>query len=111
MRFLNREGDHVWAPRPDLVLMDLNLPKMDRPEVLAHIKTDPSLKMIQVIVLTTSASEMYAQAMTSGRLESSCLSGPKPREYFEQGPPCFFPSHGLSRAKPPVYVRGRALAA
>ncbi len=57
MAFLRREGDYAKAPRPDLVLLDLNLPRMDGREVLAEMKADPSLKLIPVVVLTSSQSE------------------------------------------------------
>ncbi|MEV0674946.1 response regulator [Actinosynnema sp. NPDC050436] len=52
--FLYRAGEHSSAPRPDVVLLDLNLPRMDGREVLAHIKSDPDLRSIPVVVLTTS---------------------------------------------------------
>ena len=54
MAFLRREGAHADAPRPDLILLDLNLPKMDGREVLAHIKEDADLKTIPTVILTTS---------------------------------------------------------
>jgi chemotaxis family two-component system response regulator Rcp1 len=57
MAFLRREGKHVEAPRPDLVLLDLNLPKKSGREVLAEVKTDPELMRIPVVVLTTSEAE------------------------------------------------------
>jgi len=57
LAFLRREGDYSNAPRPDLILLDLNLPKKDGREVLIEIKTDSSLKSIPVIVLTTSQAE------------------------------------------------------
>ena len=57
MTFLRREGDHAEAPRPDLILLDLNLPKKDGREVLREVKQDPSLKRIPVVVLTTSEAE------------------------------------------------------
>jgi CheY-like chemotaxis protein len=57
MRFLRREGDHADAPRPDLILLDLNLPRKDGREVLAELKADADLHTIPVIVLTTSAEE------------------------------------------------------
>ena len=57
MEFLRREGKHADAPLPDLVLLDLNLPKKDGREVLEEIKTDESLKRIPVVVLTTSKAE------------------------------------------------------
>ena len=58
MAFLRREGVHVDAPRPDLILLDLNLPKMDGREVLAHIKEDDNLKTIPTVILTTSDAEV-----------------------------------------------------
>lgn len=57
MRVLRREGPHAQAPRPDLILLDLNLPRKDGREVLADIKADADLRRIPVIVLTTSSSE------------------------------------------------------
>jgi CheY-like chemotaxis protein len=57
MTFLRREGRYSEAPRPDLILLDLNLPKKDGRAVLAEIKTDPDLKRIPVVVLTTSNAE------------------------------------------------------
>jgi chemotaxis family two-component system response regulator Rcp1 len=57
LAFLCREGKHVGAPRPDLIFLDLNLPKMDGREVLAQIKADENLKSIPVVVLTTSKAE------------------------------------------------------
>ena len=57
MGFLRREGEHADAPRPDLVLLDLNLPRMDGREVLQAVKSDPELASIPVVVLTTSEAE------------------------------------------------------
>jgi two-component system, chemotaxis family, response regulator Rcp1 len=57
MEFLHREGQFADAPVPDLVLLDLNLPKKDGRQVLSEIKADPDLRRIPVIVLTTSAAE------------------------------------------------------
>lgn len=57
LRFLRREGKHRDAPQPDLILMDLNLPKKDGRELLGEVKTDPELRQIPVIVLTTSGAE------------------------------------------------------
>jgi CheY-like chemotaxis protein len=70
MAFLRHEGSHANAPRPDLVLLDLNLPKMDGREVLALIKEDMDLKMIPVVVLTTSGSE--EDISKSYRLHANC---------------------------------------
>lgn len=57
LRFLRNEGEHAGAPRPGLVLLDLNLPGKDGREVLKEIKEDPRLKSIPVVVLTTSAAD------------------------------------------------------
>jgi CheY-like chemotaxis protein len=57
LAFLRREGPYHTAPRPDLVLLDLNLPRMDGREVLAEIKADPMLRTIPAVVLTTSEAE------------------------------------------------------
>jgi two-component system, chemotaxis family, response regulator Rcp1 len=57
MAFLRQQDGHAEAPRPDIILLDLNLPRMDGREVLRQIKNDDSLKRIPVVVLTTSKSE------------------------------------------------------
>ena len=57
MQFLRREGEYADAPRPDLILLDLNLPRMDGREVLAELKEDAALRSIPVVVLTTSEAE------------------------------------------------------
>lgn len=57
MMFLRREGKYALSPRPDLILLDLNLPKKDGREVLAEIKADERLRRIPVVVLTTSKAE------------------------------------------------------
>ncbi len=57
MAFLRHEGDYAGAAQPDLILLDLNLPRMDGREVLARIKSDPGLKMIPTVILTTSDAE------------------------------------------------------
>ena len=57
MQFLRKEGDYADKPRPDLVILDLNLPRMDGKEVLQAIKGDPNLLNIPVLILTTSAAE------------------------------------------------------
>jgi CheY-like chemotaxis protein len=57
MEFLRREGKYANAPRPDLILLDLNLPKKNGREVLAEIKADSDLKRIPVVVLTSSQAE------------------------------------------------------
>jgi two-component system response regulator len=57
LEFLRRQGRYTRAPRPDLILLDLNLPRKDGREVLAEIKADESLRRIPVVVLTTSAQD------------------------------------------------------
>ncbi|MBE3116690.1 response regulator [Candidatus Bathyarchaeota archaeon] len=57
MEFLRKEGSFAHVPVPDLILLDLNLPRKDGREVLAEIKTDPKLKRIPVVILTTSQAE------------------------------------------------------
>ncbi|MGK7917970.1 MAG: response regulator [Prochloraceae cyanobacterium] len=57
MLFLRQEGEYANAPRPDLIVLDLNLPRKDGREVLAEIKADPNLQRIPVVVLTTSRNE------------------------------------------------------
>jgi len=82
MTFLRREGAHVDAPRPDLILLDLNLPKMDGREVLAQIKEDASLKTIPTVILTTSEAEV--DIVKSYQLHANCyLSKPVQLDAFE----------------------------
>lgn len=57
LRYLRQENEHASAPRPDLILLDLNLPGKDGREVLAELKADPALQQIPVVVLTTSEAE------------------------------------------------------
>jgi CheY-like chemotaxis protein len=57
MAFLRREGPYAAAPRPDVILLDLNLPRKDGREVLEEVKGDPELRSIPVVVLTTSEAE------------------------------------------------------
>ncbi|MGH9659031.1 MAG: response regulator [Bryobacteraceae bacterium] len=70
MRFLRREGGYRNMPRPGLILLDLNLPKKDGREVLADIKSDPHLKNIPVVVMTSSAAE--DDIMRSYALHANC---------------------------------------
>jgi CheY-like chemotaxis protein len=70
MRFLRNEERFAEAPRPDLILLDLNLPKKDGREVLAEIKRDKALKDIPVVVLTTSSSQ--EDILKSYRLHANC---------------------------------------
>ncbi len=71
LRFLRREGPYADAPRPDLILLDLNLPRKDGREVLAEIKADPDLRTIPVVVLTTATAEQ--DVLRSYQLEASCF--------------------------------------
>ena len=82
MAFLQAEGNHVDAPRPDLILLDLNLPRMDGREVLAQIKEDESLRTIPTVILTTSDAE--ADIAKSYQLQANCyLSKPVQLDAFE----------------------------
>ena len=83
MAYLRHEGTHVDAPRPDIILLDLNLPKMDGREVLAHIKEDEDLKTIPIVILTTSEAE--ADILKSYQLRANCyLSKPVQLDEFER---------------------------
>lgn len=80
--FLNQEGLHASSPRPDLILLDLNLPKMDGREVLARIKADEGLKSIPTVILTTSDAD--TDIAQSYKLQANCyLSKPVQLEAFE----------------------------
>lgn len=82
MAFLRCEGAYVNAPRPDFILLDLNLPRMDGRQVLARIKSDEDLKSIPTIVLTTSDAE--ADILKSYQLQAnSYLSKPVQLDAFE----------------------------
>ena len=82
MAFLRHERGHTRAPRPDIILLDLNLPKMDGREVLAHIKSDENLKTIPTVILTTSEAE--ADVLKCYQLQANCyLSKPVQLSAFE----------------------------
>jgi two-component system, chemotaxis family, response regulator Rcp1 len=82
MAFLRKQGVHTYAPRPDIILLDLNLPKMDGREVLVHIKDDENLKTIPTVILTTSDAE--ADILKSYQLQANCyLSKPVQLGAFE----------------------------
>ncbi len=70
LAFLHHHGAYVDAPRPDLILLDLNLPKMDGREVLSHIKNNDDLKTIPTVILTTSDAE--ADIAKSYQLQANC---------------------------------------
>ena len=71
LEYLHRRGEHADAVRPDLIILDLNLPKRSGHEVLADIKEDPDLRRIPVAVLTTSAAE--ADVVNSYDLGANCF--------------------------------------
>jgi two-component system response regulator len=82
MAFLRREGVHADAPRPDLILLDLNLPKMDGRQVLAQVKEDDNFKLIPTVILTTSNSD--EDILKSYELQANCyLSKPVQLEAFD----------------------------
>jgi CheY-like chemotaxis protein len=82
MEFLRREGPYVDAVRPDLILLDLNLPKMDGREVLAHIKDDEDLMTIPTVILTTS--ELEVDILKSYKLQANAyLTKPVQLPEFE----------------------------
>ncbi len=82
MAFLRNEEPNETAPRPDLILLDLNLPRMDGREVLALIKEDASLKTIPTVILTTSDAE--GDILMSYELRANCfLSKPVQLDEFE----------------------------
>jgi CheY-like chemotaxis protein len=70
MEFLYQRGKHADAPRPDLVLLDLNLPRKDGRAVLEEVKTDENLKRIPVVILTTSSDEQ--DILRSYNLHANC---------------------------------------
>jgi two-component system, chemotaxis family, response regulator Rcp1 len=83
LAFLNRDGEYVRAPRPDLIVLDLNMPKLDGRELLARVKADAKLKTIPVVVL--SASQAETDVVKSYQLQASCyLSKPGEFNEFEQ---------------------------
>jgi chemotaxis family two-component system response regulator Rcp1 len=70
LAFLNREGQYADAPRPDMILLDLNLPRKDGRQVLEEIKATPALMTIPIVILTTSNSE--EDVLRSYRLHANC---------------------------------------
>jgi two-component system, chemotaxis family, response regulator Rcp1 len=103
MAFLRQEGAHANAPRPDLILLDLNLPKMDGREVLAQIKKDNNLRTIPTVILTTSDAE--ADIAKSYQLQANCyLSKPVQFDAF-QSLVTSISDFWLTKAKLPQQVR------
>ena len=81
LEFLRNEGDNPDAPRPDLILMDLNMPRMDGRECLEQIKADEKLKSIPVVILTTSEAER--DIAQSYQLQANCyISKPVDLDQF-----------------------------
>jgi two-component system, chemotaxis family, response regulator Rcp1 len=104
MAFLRQKGAHAASPRPDLILLDLNLPRMDGREVLAHIKDDESLRLIPTVILTTSDAE--ADIVKSYQLQANCyLSKPVQLDAFEKLVKSIN-DFWLTRVKLPPQVRG-----
>lgn len=83
MQLLRREGEYAQAPRPDLILLDLNMPRKDGRETLAEIKADENLKSIPVVVLTTSDADQ--DVLKSYDLQASCyITKPVELEEFSR---------------------------
>jgi two-component system, chemotaxis family, response regulator Rcp1 len=83
IEYLRRLGKWAGAPRPDLILLDLNLPRKDGREVLFEVKNDPELKAIPVVVLTTSSAEQ--DIFKSYKLHANCyITKPVDLEQFVQ---------------------------
>jgi CheY-like chemotaxis protein len=80
MAFLRKEGKYAAAPRPDLILLDLNMPRRNGREVLQDIKSDNSLKTIPVVILTTSEAEQ--DILKSYKLNANCYVT-KPVDFYQ----------------------------
>ncbi len=82
LAFLRREPPYAEAPRPDLILLDLNLPRLDGRELLAVVKADEALNTIPIVILTTSDAE--ADILRSYQLQANVyLSKPVPLDAFQ----------------------------
>jgi two-component system, chemotaxis family, response regulator Rcp1 len=109
LAFLRREGKYARAPRPELIMLDLNLPRKDGREVLAEIKTDESLKTIPVVVLTTSRAEQ--DVLRAYSHHANCyITKPVDFEQFLHAVRCI-QSFWLMVVTLPHQVRTAALAA
>jgi len=82
LAFLKREGAHVNAPRPDLVFLDLNLPKVDGYQVLAAMKADPALRRIPVVAISGSRSEIDIARAYDEQISAYLVKPPGVDEYF-----------------------------
>ena len=107
MAFLNREGAYADAPRPDLILLDLSLPRMDGREVLAHIKGDAGLRAIPTVILTASDAELDIARSYELRA-NAYLSKPVQLSAYE--PSSVPPGPGTTRARGGSFQEQRSLA-
>jgi len=82
LAFLKREGTHAKAPRPDLVFLDLNLPKVDGYQVLAAMKADPVLRRIPVVAISGSKSEIDIARAYDEQISAYLVKPPGVNEYF-----------------------------
>jgi two-component system, chemotaxis family, response regulator Rcp1 len=82
LAFLKREGKHVNATRPDLVFLDLSLPRVDGYQVLEAMKADPSLRRIPVVVISGSRSEMDIARAYDDQISAYLVKPPGVNEYF-----------------------------
>jgi chemotaxis family two-component system response regulator Rcp1 len=82
LAFLKREGAHVNAPRPDLVFLDLNLPKVDGYQVLEGMKADPVLRRIPVVAISGSSKEMDIARAYDAQISAYLIKPPSVEEYF-----------------------------
>jgi two-component system, chemotaxis family, response regulator Rcp1 len=82
LAYLRREGDHIKAPRPDLVFLDLNLPKVDGYEVLESMKADPDLRRIPVVAISGSRSEIDIARAYDQQISAYLVKPPGVNEYF-----------------------------
>jgi CheY-like chemotaxis protein len=80
LAYLRREGNYAKSPRPDLILLDLNMPRKDGRETLRELKEDPDLSLIPVVVLTTSSAEI--DVLKSYELGANCYIS-KPVDIFQ----------------------------
>lgn len=89
LQYLRRQGKYASAPTPDLILLDLNLPKKSGSEVLAELKTDPDLRHLPIIVLTTSPLERQSLLKTYSLPQDSYLLKPLNWSRFLEAVRCY----------------------
>jgi len=110
LQFLRREGRFAGAPRPDLIMLDLNLPRKDGREVLAEIKADPDLRTIPVVVLTTSRAEQ--DVLRAYQLSANCyITKPVDFDQFLKVVRSIESFWLFIVTLPPKFLSGRAFAA